>query len=25
MPSIAQSADETIACQRTYFFTDTFV
>jgi hypothetical protein len=24
LPSIAQSADETIACQRTYFFTDTF-
>ncbi len=23
-PAIAQSADETIACQRTYFFTDTF-
>lgn len=23
-PSIAQSANETIACQRTYFFTDTF-
>jgi len=24
LPSIAQSADETIACKRTYFFTDTF-
>ena len=24
LPSIAQSADEIIACQRTYFFTDTF-
>ncbi len=23
-PSISQSANETIACQRTYFFTDTF-
>ena len=24
LPSITQSADEIIACQRTYFFTDTF-
>jgi hypothetical protein len=24
LPSIAQSADETVAYQRTYFFTDTF-
>lgn len=24
LPSIFQSANETIACQRTYFFTDTF-
>jgi hypothetical protein len=24
LPSIAQSADEIITCQRTYFFTDTF-